>query len=485
MFRITGLLILLFSLFHVVNAQQQWPMVGGSAEGNSWTSAEDSLYPPFEIVESFLPYPMPGRIFDFTIYEDLLVAGIEKSSENMFYGIDMVTKDTLWVFPVPGSKAAVNFVPAQNSEYVIVSAQLSNILYCLHRETGIVKWDRDFYYSLMGCSPLIDDNKVFIKTDSLFCLDISDGHIIWSYSGTFGQTAPCVDDNACYLTANQKTIAVNKNTGELIWAKYNSYKGEVAIDDFFLYTLSNDSVIARNKANGSVEWAYRIPDAVFSNYLTKSLAVDDSVVAIAIEETNAGVAQVLALNKRNGSYLWDHTFTNSGIVSPTLANGLLYILKSTESSPYKYYIAVFNRTTGELIYTEETKSYRANASQPVVYKHQLFCSNNSEFIRLANTDPPVTLEQRTQSEMGSMVATPNPVFDRVNLKYTISSGGLYSLQLFDISGRLINSLFDHRMHSEGSYSENIQIPAGLNSGIYLLRLQSEDVSHSARISIQR
>jgi outer membrane protein assembly factor BamB len=428
---------------------------------------------------------MPGRIFDFTIYEDLLVAGVEKSSGNVFYGIDIVTKDTLWVFPVPGSKAAVNFVPAQNSEYVIVSAQLSNILYCLHRETGIVKWDRDFYYSLMGCSPLIDDNKVFIKTDSLFCLDISDGHIIWSYSGTFSQTAPCVDENTCFLTSDQKTIAVNKNTGELIWAKYNSYNGEVTIDEFFLYTLSNDSVIARNKANGSVEWAYRIPDAVFSNYLTKSLSVDDSVVAIAIEETNAGVAQVLALNKRNGGYLWDHTFISSGIVSPTIANGVVYILKRTESSPYLYYIAAFNRTTGELIYTEESKSYKANASQPGVYEHQLFCSNISEFIRLANSAPTVGLPQAPQSEIDMMIAAPNPVFDKVNLKYTISSGGLYSLQLFDINGRLINSLFDHRKHNKGTYSENIQIPAGLNSGIYLLRLQSEDVSHSTRISIQR
>jgi outer membrane protein assembly factor BamB len=376
-------------------------------------------------------------------------------------------------------------VPAQNSEYVIVSAQKSKTLFCLHRETGIVKWDRDFYYSLMGCSPLIDENKVFIKTDSLFCLDISDGRIIWTYSSTFNQTTPCVDENTCFLTTNQKAIAVNKNTGELIWAKYNSYKGEVTVDDFFLYTLSNDSVIARNKANGSVEWAYRIPNAVFSYYLTKSLAVDDSVVAVALEDTSAGVAQVLVLNKRNGGYLWDHTFISSGIVSPTMANGALYILKMTNSGSQIYYIAAFNRTTGELIYTEETKSYQVNASQPVVYKHQLFCSNNNEFIRLANSSPTVGLPQATQSETDMMIAAPNSVFDKVNLKYTLSSGGLYSLQLFDINGRLIISVFDRRRHNKGTYSESIQIPAGLNSGIYLLRLQSEDVSHSTRISIQQ
>jgi outer membrane protein assembly factor BamB len=277
-------------------------MVSGNANGNSWASDEDYLYPPFQDLNLFLPYFINGDIEGFSMYNDLMVAGIYRNLVNTFYGIDMVSKDTVWVFPVPSSSGSIGLFSAQDDDIVIVGGQGCDSLICLNRSSGSVKWVKPMSSAPYYQNPVIDGENVYISNDTLYCLNASNGYTIWTYE-IQGQTTPVLDDNNCYITAQNQTVALDKANGDFLWSRYNSnfHFCSVAVDGFYVYTTSNDSIIARNKSDGNIEWAYQMPVVDFPEFLTKNIAVDDSVVAVTIYENTDGFAQVFVFDKRTGA----------------------------------------------------------------------------------------------------------------------------------------------------------------------------------------
>jgi len=69
-----------------------------------------------------------------------------------------------------------------------------------------------------------------------------------------------------------------------------------------------------------------------------------------------------------------------------------------------------------------------------------------------------------------MEAYPNPFNDKINVRVQLSVPGQASLQLFDLSGRLIRSLDSQTLTESGRLQDDFELP-GLQPGIYFLRLQ--------------
>ena len=74
------------------------------------------------------------------------------------------------------------------------------------------------------------------------------------------------------------------------------------------------------------------------------------------------------------------------------------------------------------------------------------------------------------TEMSLSPAYPNPFNPSTNLSYTISQDGNINLSVYDINGRLVESLVDSYQEA-GNYS-SVWNASHISSGVYFVRLSS-------------
>lgn len=70
----------------------------------------------------------------------------------------------------------------------------------------------------------------------------------------------------------------------------------------------------------------------------------------------------------------------------------------------------------------------------------------------------------------NLVAYPNPFTNKINVRVQLSKPGPASLQLFDFSGRLVQSIDCQSLMETSSLEDDIELPT-LQAGIFFLRLQ--------------
>ncbi len=83
------------------------------------------------------------------------------------------------------------------------------------------------------------------------------------------------------------------------------------------------------------------------------------------------------------------------------------------------------------------------------------------------------------SDFGIDLIYPNPFNSTVNVSFTIPRQGITGLNVYTVSGRLVATL-SSEVYSEGNHVVSYQMPSTLASGVYLIRLESDN-----RISFAR
>jgi len=73
---------------------------------------------------------------------------------------------------------------------------------------------------------------------------------------------------------------------------------------------------------------------------------------------------------------------------------------------------------------------------------------------------------------GSLLVYPNPIVDQVSLSYVLETPARMSLQLTDLNGRVISEVMGETDMHAGEHQQQVQLPAGLASGNYILVFQS-------------
>ncbi len=79
---------------------------------------------------------------------------------------------------------------------------------------------------------------------------------------------------------------------------------------------------------------------------------------------------------------------------------------------------------------------------------------------------------------------PNPAFDHLNFEYNLMETGAVNIQVFDLSGKLVSNLLQERQHA-GQQNLNLDLPADLSSGIYILRADLNGDQYLKKIVISR
>lgn len=148
---------------------------------------------------------------------------------------------------------------------------------------GKIKWQTpyglswDESYPESRCAATVQGNKVWVTSGKgdIACIDANAGNIIWSlkasqtYKGTFGPwgiaEALLIDGDKVYFTCGgpeTMTIALNKNTGKLIWKSQSlsdrpGYVSPILINyegKNFIINVSANYIFAVDPSTGKIVW---------------------------------------------------------------------------------------------------------------------------------------------------------------------------------------------------------------------------------------
>jgi outer membrane protein assembly factor BamB len=183
-----------------------------------------------------------------------------------------------------------------NTIYVTGNDHQNDILVALD-PYGKITWRTTYGRSWNGatpesrCTPTVEGNRVYVSSGfgDLACIDGTSGEIIWSikasevYKGTYGEwgiaESLLIDGDKAYFTTGgpeTTTIALNKNTGDLIWksASINdapAYVSPILIDyanKKLIVNVSLHHVFAVDASDGTVVWKIKHTEALDSKKST-------------------------------------------------------------------------------------------------------------------------------------------------------------------------------------------------------------------------
>ncbi|HPG40895.1 MAG TPA: PQQ-binding-like beta-propeller repeat protein [bacterium] len=466
------ILIFVVASFAPLISQQQWPMLNSCRERTSWAADENILHPPLKQVAQYIGVAAEYNELP-TWYNNTLMVSIEHEP-NLFVAWNDVTGDTLWTFPVPGTVGSVSFAGAQNDSMVFAGGQGGTGLYALDRTNGNIKWFKAIG-SLYARNVIIDDDRLYLVVDSLYCLNIADGSTIWSYPSQAFVT-PAVDDSCCYLAGDFKVVAFNKLTGIKKWEHENIQENytTLMVTENRVYTMSNDSLVARDKTTGNIEWGYRVAGGFLPSLIEGGAAVCNDYVCFTIWANSGGLGELYTLNITDGSLLWKHTFSKEGAYGPVIANNVVYVVAFSDAELWGFDL----HTGAELFFNSSYHFF----GQPIVANNKLFAGTSTSTIVFANDETAVQENEPQQPQLYVQWATyPNPFNPATTIEFELPERAVVDIVIYDISGRTVRALLhesrpggQHRLTWDGR--NNSGAPVG--SGVYLCKF-STDKGYSA------
>jgi outer membrane protein assembly factor BamB len=110
------------------------------------------------------------------------------------------------------------------------------------------------------------------------------------------------NNNLIVVDSISKYYAINIETGELLWTKYNNapFISDVKIyEDNFFVVDSNNILSCISIIDGSLIWEHKSENSIIKSTKKLSIAIDDGKVIF-----NNSVGDVNALNIKNGNLMW-------------------------------------------------------------------------------------------------------------------------------------------------------------------------------------
>lgn len=179
----------------------------------------------------------------------------------------------------------------QNRQWNFVNSGMGGRvdLYCYNMTGDSIIWkipQIDPYGNSSVCLPLYHEGKLYFRgLQTLFCLDASNGEILWSHEfpGDFDDILQgnmlMVEDMLLLKSSTEGLHAFNPQTGELLWERYDAGNTScyMTYHEGAVYYGSYDGKIFKVRVrDGEIMWTYSSPnakvaptwDAVFYNSVT-------------------------------------------------------------------------------------------------------------------------------------------------------------------------------------------------------------------------
>ncbi len=114
----------------------------------------------------------------------------------------------------------------------------------------------------------------------------------------------------------------------------------------------------------------------------------------------------------------------------------------------------------------------------VPYSQPVCCGTDLDIV----PGPSTQVTEQIELGPGNLRVAPNPVCGRAQVSYTLAQSGRVSLELYDISGKLVRTLRSGSARA-GEFRESLS-GSGLASGVYLLKLETDEGTSLQKVTIQ-
>jgi outer membrane protein assembly factor BamB len=304
------------------------------------------------------------------------------SRDEHVYCVDAETGAFIWDFK---TTAAIVSSPAVVDGRVYVGPD-DGTIYCLDAYNGSLIWatyaggyvEANFGAAVnLRSSPTVVGGKVYVGSldTNVYCLDAEKGAVDWTFktNGTI-TSSPAVVDGAVYITSQEPgsggLYVLNATNGDLIQRITIPYvlanrgtdmHASPAVADGMIFAASNKrTYYGINATTGNVMWSFTDPDA--EEFIIASPIYHDGTVYLVDQFF------IVAVDAFNGNILWKSFVGTEFYVSPTYADGKLYVT-SDQRGMY-----VLNATDGSKISFFATGSN--SWSSPTLYEGKAYVGNN-------------------------------------------------------------------------------------------------------------
>ena len=305
------------------------------------------------------------------------------SEDKNIYCLDARSGGLIWKFAADGR---IKSSPAVADGKVYIGPD-DGYVYCLNAYDGSLIWKKSaggfvqaHFASLvtLRSSPAVVNGRVYVGSldTNVYCLNADNGGVIWTHKTEgYITSSPAIVDGSIYVVSQEPDLGalykLDAATGNLVWKRtlpsYSPLGGGIdmhaspSVGDGMVFAASNiEAYYGVNAATGDVEWTYR--DEAAKEFIVCSPVYNDGKVFL-IDKFS-----IVCVNSKNGDLVWSSYLNEELYVSPSYADGKLYVVTDQRS------IFVLDAANGEALDRFVTGSNGWSA--PTLYGGRLYVGNN-------------------------------------------------------------------------------------------------------------
>ena len=501
------------ALVQVPRLNTDWPTYMQNYQNHGFS---ESPAPTDNTILWTAPVTGPDHEFPTPVVVNGIVYYPSNSGSDSLYALDSASGELIWKYQVGWTDDAVTV-----ADGFVYTA--SDSILCLDALTGSRIWaSGEADYS--GSTPVVAENKVFcgtfanagIDTSFVVCLDALDGSVLWSTSLTGCWLVSCIsiwDDLVIvptytnYSPGSQSSLfALDRETGTIVWENSSSVEGywdssPVVVDSTIYIVDLSYGARAFNVLNGEEVWV-----SSFGLFATATPAYHDARLFYAADE-------YYCLDAFNGEAIWGVTGNQHG--SSAIADGIVFYGDNSNSPDFGRLVAL-DCETGAEVWSSENTSPTFLAGSPSITDGVVYMAMHDWNLYAFGTGLKYTyLTESLNSQVGwnELIATsydngsiaasdtisyyinatgiefepsaqlelsgsPNPFSASTSISFSLSDAGLTSIQVYDLSGRIVSDLAggilaagNHSIEWNGCY----QSGEAVSSGLYICRIESAGI----------
>ncbi|GEM_PF-5076332 len=250
----------------------------------------------------------------------------------------------------------------------------------LSAQDGYPIWEVQTANSVEG-SPILEGNRVFAASidKSIYGIDKNSGEVLWSYKtkGWIESSPLPIGGMVLVPSEDRRLYALNEDTGELLWSFQTG--GDIwappAYSDGVVYFGCDDDTAYAVDLAGNLVWKKYLMGASYA----APVITDEKVIFVTVGN-NTGYChnRIIALNKSDGTSLWEHNFDNEYDLlysSPAVGYGMLFY------ATYYSNFGALDLLDGSLIWEVEGDTYPLYSS-PVLVDGMLLLGSYNGAMRI-------------------------------------------------------------------------------------------------------
>ncbi len=341
------------------------------------------------------------------------------SQDKNVYCLDARNGRPIWNY---STEAKIKSSPAVVEGRVYIGPD-EGYIYCINALNGSLLWKKyaGGYVNVhldsvtrLASSPAVVNGNVYVGAldANVYCFDAYSGNITWTYT-TEGPitSSPAVVGDAVYIVSQEPASAglyrLDAHDGSSIWKLEIPYQltsergtdmhaSPTAADGMIFVAANKDRYYGVNSSTGKIEWTYNVTKGTESGggFLVASMAYNDGLLYVVDQFF------ITCLNSQDGTALWKSWMGAEVYVSPTYAEGKIYVATDRRS----FY--VINSTNGDRLSYFRTGS--SCWSSPSLYEGKVYIGNQDWNIYCLD-DSPVMSDQislefsKTELEVGGRI----------------------------------------------------------------------------------